>query len=447
MWLKVYPAKKLQDIAITIPSSKPETQRAVFIGSFTNGISKVHNDLRCVETSTMKEVCKSLGIKIEECQEYLEVHGKRDILQDVEDMQVINCLGSGLIARIFTVLGATSPKHIIVTGDATLRKRVMHPLFDNLERNGVQLEYIGDKHKLPVMNKSKYFPGGKNIIPGDVSSQFITAFLITAPFAKDVVEIQVDGEVYSKPYIRQTIQAMENAGVQVEYSDALNYFKVKPQEYHPCETYITGDYTSASYMLAKAALFPGITRLHNMSENSLQGEKAIIDILKALGLTIFFNEDKKELIVKNDLQGLKGNFEFNAMDFPNIVPTLAAMGAFVEGKFRVVGASITRLHKSSRVDAMISELRKAGVDIQPIYKNDVIDGFEILGKNNYDGGVNFTSWGDHRIFMSLFVFSLRTKNPNCIDGFSDVDCSFPRFLHEFKDIGAEYSVVDSLPNN
>lgn len=443
MWLKIQPAKILNNEPFYIPSSKPETQRAIFVGSVADGHSRVFNDLRCIETETMKKACRCLGGEIKEHDDYLSIYGRSNVLKKVDDVHIINCIGSGLVARIFSVLSSVSASPVIITGDSTLRKRVMAPLFDNLHSNGVRLDYLGDVKKLPVMNRNRFLPGGVYTIPGDISSQFITAFLLTAPFAEGPMEINVQGEVYSKSYIRQTLAAMQFAGVAVEHSPELNYFKVFPGKYIPCDTHVTGDFTSASYVLAKAALFPGTTILKNMSENSLQGEKAIVDVLRALGLDVRFIEERRELIVENKRDHLTGDVEFNAMDFPNIVPTLASIGAFVTGRFRVVGASITRLHKSSRVDAMVSELRKVGVNIVPLYRQSVLDGFEIRGRHQYEGGASLSSWGDHRIFMSLLVMSLKMRNPNLIEGHLDVDCSFPKFLTEFRNAGAKFDEVEN----
>jgi len=439
--MKIDPTKQLFDNTISIPSSKPETQRAIFIGSFSEGISEVHNDLRCIETSIMKRACKVLGAEIDEERDRLRILGAKGILKKCQDVKVINSSGSGLVARLFTVLGSLTPKATIITGDKILRTRVMKPLFSNLRRNGVQIEYLGDEYKLPIINWNSSLPGGSYSVPGNISSQFITAFLLTAPFAEDVVEIRIEGDVYSKPYIKQTLVAMQAAGIQVEYTESMNYYKVHPGEYSACNTYVMGDYTSASYVLAKAALFSGKTTLKNMSSKSYQGEKAIVGVLEALGVTLTFNEDTHELIAENSTDCLKGDVEFNAIDFPNIVPTLATIGAFVEGRFRVIGAAITRFHKSSRVEAMITELKKIGVNINPIFKDDILDGFEIRGKQVYEGGVQLSSWKDHRIFMSLFVLSLKMQHSNYIDGFSDIDCSFPSFLGEFEKMGVAYSVI------
>ena len=443
-FLKVYPAKKLLGGIVVIPSSKPETQRAILIGTFARGTSRVCNDLRCVETTTMKNACRAIGSKITEQQNYLEVEGVANTSLLDGEMPIVDCLGSGLVARTFLTISSILKFPVCVTGDEVLKNRVISPLISTLEGLGINFEYLGEKGKLPIVNRSTNFPGGLCVVPGNISSQFITSLLLAAPLADTPLEIQVDGEIYSKSYIRQTLAAMEHAGVQVEHSEGLDFFKVKPSNYQAVNTHIFGDYTSASYLLAKAALFPGTMRLLNMSEHSLQGEKAIIDLLKALKLHIYFDESKKELIVQNDLSYLEGDIEFDTTDCPNIIPTLAVIGAFVRGKFRLTGGTVTNYHKCSRIEAMITELKKMGVNIEPIYKNGIYDGFEIQGKSEYRGGVKLSSWGDHRIFLSLFVASLKVIEPNFIDGFESVNCSFPGFLQEFSKLGAEYEVIPGL---
>jgi 3-phosphoshikimate 1-carboxyvinyltransferase len=140
---------------------------------------------------------------------------------------------------------------------------------------------------------------------------------------------------------------------------------------------------------------------------------------------------------------LRGDIEIDATDFPNIVPTLATIGSYVKGRFRVVGGKITRFHKTSRIEAMVTELSKAGVDIAVLYDHGVCDGFEIRGASAYPGFREFSSWGDHRIFMSLFVASLRMRQPCLLSGYEDVRLSFPEFFSEFAKAGVTTTVVDS----
>ncbi|NJR61139.1 MAG: 3-phosphoshikimate 1-carboxyvinyltransferase [Cyanobacteria bacterium CRU_2_1] len=436
--LKVYPATHLNGL-VHVPPSKPETQRAVFISAISEGVTRVFNDLRCSETETMKEAFRAVGCQFVEHPDHLEVHGIGGNFTPFS--KVIDAKGSGLVFRCFSALASVINYPVIITGDSTLRARVMEPLFNALRQLGASLECVAEPGKAPIVNWSNQLPGGSCTLPGNVSSQFITALLLTAPLAENPVEIEVKGEVYSKSYIDQTVAAMQYAGVAVETSQDYDYFKVAPAQYRPQDFHITADYTSASYLLARSVLFKGVTVLKNIQEESLQGERFIIDILRVLGADVFFKKDKNEVVIHNHNDRLEGNYEFNVINCPNIVPTLVALGAFVTGTFRVVGASITRLHKAPRVEAMTCELRKLGVDIEPIYNDGVCDGFEIHGRETYEGGVEFSSWGDHRIFMSLFIVSLKTKKPNYLDGFSDVICSFPEFLSEFRKDGVHFEVV------
>lgn len=438
MLLKTYPATKLNG-TMRVPSSKPETQRAIFIAALADGVSRVYNDLRCLETDTMKEACRSIGTTIIEHEDHLEIHGVGNNI--IFPSNVIDSKGSGLVFRTFTALASTIKYPVIITGEDTLRRRVQEPLFDALAQLNVRIECIAEPGKVPVVNWSESFEGGKCFIPGNISSQFITAILLVAPLGKQATEIVVEGEVLSISYIRQTVHAMRHAGIRVEHAEDFSWFKVEPGAYQPIDSHITGDYTSASYLLARAALFPGVTVLGNMHKDSLQGERFILNVLRALGMTINFDEQNKSLTIHNKAGIQAGDYEFNAADFPNIVPTLAAIGAFVPGSFRVVGGSITRLHKAPRVQAMIAELSKLGVDITPLFDGEAYDGFEIHGKATYPGGIDFSSWGDHRIFMSLFVASLKTQQPNYLDGFADVICSFPDFFNEFMKDGAHFEVV------
>jgi len=242
---------------------------------------------------------------------------------------------------------------------------------------------------------------------------------------------------------------LRQAGIRIEASEDCSNIIVHPAQYQAATHRIGGDFTSASYLIGAAALFPGTTVLENIDRQSLQGERAIIDVLETLGLEVLFDNESRTLTVTNPFEQLRGDVEFDARDFPNIVPTLAAIGAHVNGTFRVVGASITRLHKSSRVKAIVTELAKLGVNIHPLFKDSVYDGFEIRGHGEvYKGGVTLSSWHDHRIFMSLFIASLRSKQPNLIDGYRDVHCSFPDFFDQFKRLGVPYDeIVEEVADN
>lgn len=438
--LQVEPINSLRGYAKT-PSSKPETQRAILAATLAGGTSIVRNDLRCLETTAMKNACRAIGAKIDECEGHLRITGVGRALH--LGHRVIDAMGSGLVFRTFAALTSFADSPAIITGDAILRTRVMKPLFDALTELGARIECIGEPGKAPIVNWGGGLRGGRCVIPGNVSSQFMTAIMFAAPFSERPTEIVVQGELLSASYLRQTIAALQRAGICISASDDLSFMRVYPGELKSAEYMIGGDYTSCSYLIAAATLFPGTFVLGNLNSRSLQGERAIIDVVRALGIEVHFDDARNELTLVNRKGFLTGDYEFDASDCPNIVPTLAAIGAHVKGTFRVVGGSITRLHKSPRIKAMVSELGKMGVDIKGLFKDGVYDGFEIRGTGElHSGGVDLSSWGDHRIFMSLFVASLRTRHANCLDGYRDVNCSFPDFFLQFERLGAMCRGVD-----
>jgi len=426
-----------------VPSSKPETQRAILAASLASGCSLVYNDLRCLETETMKNACRVIGATILEHEGYLEIHGVGGKLHTAQ--RSINALGSGLVFRVFAALTSFSDSASIITGDTTLRGRVMAPLFDALRKLGASIECVGEEGCAPIVNWGGGLSGGSCRLPGNVSSQFVTAILFAAPLANGEVTIFIEGEILSISYIRQTIATLIGAGINVINNQDYSKITVYPGSYQPTTTWIFGDYTSSSYLIGAASLFEGVTVLDNMSKESLQGERAIIDVVRKMGVRVHFDEKTKSLTIDNPSGALAGNFEFDASDYPNIVPTLAAIGMHVNGVFRVIGGAITRLHKSPRIQAMVTELGKFGVDIVPLMKDGVYDGFEIRGRGKrYRGGLVLSSWGDHRIFMSLFVASLKCDNSNLLDGHRDVICSFPDFFEQFGALGVATRVVEGF---
>jgi 3-phosphoshikimate 1-carboxyvinyltransferase len=439
--LKVFPATKIKGEFI-IPASKPETQRAILIATLAAGTSIIKNDLRCSETTTMKLACKAIGATIIEHPDHLEITGVGGCMQIPST--VIDCKGSGLVFRVFTALASFIPAPVVISGDNILCSRVMKPLFDALRKLGASIENICGPDTAPVINRGVPLRGGVCHLPGNISSQFITAILFAAPFASAPIKIVVDGEMYSLSYIKQTLHFMQAAGIEVEFDEIHSIFTVHPGVYQSINVSIKEDYTSASYILASAALFKGTTRFKKAFGESMQGESEILKILEIMNITHSYDVAANELIIENPHEKLSGHYEFDAKNYPNIVPTLAALGAFVTGSFKVTGAALTRFHKAPRVEAMTKELKKLGVDISIIFKNDFADGFIIYGKETYPGNVTFSSWKDHRIFMSLFIASLKCANPCYFTEYLDVDCSFPTFFDEFKHAGIQMEVVEEI---
>ncbi len=427
--LYVAPSKPINTVC-HIPSSKPETQRAVIVASLAEGTSYIKNDLRCLETTTMKNIMRAIGAQIVEHKDSLEITGIGGGIK--YNNTVLDCLGSGLAFRVSAALTSTCKSPVVITGDKSLRPRVMKPLLDALLDLGANIDCLAEEGKAPIVNWGNGLKGGKYSIRGDISSQFITALLLVAPLTEKGLELEITEEILSKSYIIQTIEFMRLSGIEVTYDNELRHIKVNPGKYMPINVHLSGDMTSASYFLAICTLFKGHYVLQNMTSNSMQGERYFLDVIQTLGMKVKYNDDAQEVTIDNKLDGLDGDYHFDVANCPNIIPTLAALGAFVKGTFKVTGGSITRLHKCNRIKAMVTELRKLNVDIETLYNGDHEDGFIIHGKDYYEGGETLESWGDHRIFMSLFLASLKMGKGNEIDGYEGVICSFPDFFDQIE---------------
>ena len=438
--LEVYPQKKIESASIVIPPSKPETQRAIVTGALAEGKSVIYNNLRCSETEASKKAMQSIGATITEYDDRLEIEGVANEPQHTDTE--INCHGSGFAFRTMSVISSFIAGPVKLTGDKILQTRIMRPLFDAIESLGGKIEYTGAKGKAPIINHGGTLAGGTCTVPGNTCSQFTTAMLLGLPLSKNAIRLDVSGEIVSSSYVKQTLEALKMSGVALESTDVASSYLIKPSKFSSFNIKVSCDFTSASYILAIAALFPCRIQLEGMISQSHQGERAIVDMVKELGLDVYFDDVNHICHVANHQGMQEGDYEFDVKDCPNITPTLAAIGAYVNGSMRVVGASVTNYHKSPRLKAIIAELQKMGVDIEPIYQNAILDGFNVRGRGSYAGGVHLSSWKDHRIFLSLFIASLRTNAPNYLDGYQDVHCSFPDFFDQVKKLGVRFEETD-----
>lgn len=413
-----------------IPPSKPETQRAILAAALASGTSLITHDLRCLETILMKNAIKTMGAQVIEQAQKLEIHGcaNNPIFADSS----IECAGSALVFRIFAALATHSQHPINLKADGTLSKRIMKPLFDALMSLGGKYDFGQAPSKAPCCVLPSRLCGGVCHLPGNISSQFITSLLFFGPLLNDALEIHVDFPPHSSSYIKQTLHTLALAGVNVEYNNQLTFLKTLPSKFRSFNVNIDGDFTSASYLLGCAILFPGKTVFNNINIRSLQGEAIILDLLSALDMKFSFSEEKKQLTIDNQLDTLRGDIEINVKNGPNITPTLAAIGAYITGSFTVRGAKLCQYHKSPRIEVIVYELKKLGVDISLIYdENNICDGFTVRGKASYTGGATFNSHNDHRILMSLYVAALKANSPCQIktSGLSSVKTSFPDFFN------------------
>jgi len=415
---------------LTAPASKPETQRALVMGALGSGTTVIHRPLIAREIQVMMEACRALGAAVDATPERLRVTGidaanaGRGTRHDCR----VWSAGSALVARTFLAIGAGLPGRVVIDGNPNLKGRPFAPLLGALQGKGVGIDFLEGAGRLPFAARSSSLPGGTYRLETQVSSQFATALLVASPLASDPLAIELVGPAYSLSYIRQTLDMMARFGVAAEVDEGLGRIAVPHgRSYRAQRVELTGDFTSASYVLGAAFVTRGHIKVANLDPASLQGERAIVAILEALGARIRWHRGN---VLEIDCTAVPAAVDaaIDLADSPNILPTVAAGAAPVGGRVRITGARLTQNHKSPRIEAMAAELGRAGVALRVLHDAaGAIDGLEIRGRRHHAGGVAFGSHGDHRIFMSLVLFALACDRA-CVfaDGESTLD-SFPGF--------------------
>ena len=414
------------------PASKPETQRALVMGALGEGRTTIRGPLISRETLVMMDACRAIGADVAALPQQLEVEGIGRAGLAVggpERTAYVWAAGSALVARLFATIGSAMPAKVVVDGNCNLRSRPFEPLFAALRGKGVEFAHPDNANRLPAVALSRELPGGRYELATSVSSQFTTALLVPAPLAARPTEIELVGPAFSLSYIRQTTELMRRFGVAVATSADERVIHVPNDRlYQGRDLVMTGDFTSASYLLGAAFVTRGRITVANLDPANQQGERAIVEILERLGAVVAWDGATHTLDLDCTRLPAEVDEAFDLSDCPNILPTVAAVAATMRGRVRITGARLTQNHKSRRIDAMAVELGKAGVPVTVLHDDEgMVDGLEVRGRPVHRGEVAFSSHGDHRIFMSLALFALSCERACLFSDADDTADSFPDF--------------------
>jgi len=403
------------DAVFTAPPSKAHTLRALFISSLAEGKSTLKNALNAEDQQHAAKALASFGAEISyEGGDFLVKGTGGDLKAPEKEIFVGN---SGVTARFLIPLAALAEGDSVIDGNDRMRQRPIQDLIDSLEHVGVEAE--AKNACPPVRVKGKSFEGGITNILGNKSSQYLSAMLISAPYAKKGLLVQVEGELKSKPYLDITIECMGAFGVPVVNRKYKEFYVKENQKYKAREYVIEGDYSSASYFFAAAAVTKGKIRVENLNPDSKQGDKAFLEILEKMGCKANYGDNFVEV------QGgkLKG-ITIDMADYPDIVPTLGVVAAFAEGKTTITNVAHLALKESNRLETTAKNLMACGVPA--VAKSDSL---EVVGKA--PNGAEIETFNDHRIAMAFSIMGL------CVEGIKIknndvVNKSFPNFYDELE---------------
>lgn len=402
---------------VSIPSSKSVCHRAVICAGLSEGISNIDNVVFSQDIEATCEAMKSLGVNIEKQASSIKIKG-------TQELEIINnnidCNESGSTLRFLIPLAATTGKGVTFEGKGNLEERPLGPYYKIFDIQ--KINYKNIQGKLPLTIEGKLKPSEYEI-NGSISSQFISGLLFALPLLDGDSKIIVTTELESKPYVDLTIDMLKSFCVHVENNDYKEFIIKGNQKYTSVDYKVEGDFSQAAFWLTAGILGANVV-CEGLNMKSLQGDKAILQIIKDMGGEICIEGDNIKAIPSKT----KGTI-IDASQFPDLVPTLTVLGALSEGTTEIINATRLRIKESDRLSAICLELNKIGADI-----TEKADGLIIRGRKSLKGGT-VHSWNDHRIAMALAVASIKCKEPVIIKDAHCVKKSYPDFWKHFRKLG------------
>jgi len=403
---------------VRIPGSKSLTNRALLLAALAEGDTRLYGALNSEDTTLMRDALTALDVQLEVAGDSLLVRGCGGALGAAGAAKTLYLGLAGTAYRPLTAALCLGQGEYVLEGSARMRERPIAPLVDALTALGASITYLESEGYPPVKVTGSGLEGGGAVLPGTLSSQFLTSLLIAAPLAKEQVQIEVPGEQVSKPYIDMTIRMMADFGVAVD-RDSYQSYALQPSRYlSPGKYEIEADASSASYFLAAGAIAGASLRIVNLPANSVQGDAAFADALRAMGAQIDTNE-RGTVISRASLKGV--DLDLNHM--PDAAMTLAVASLFASGSTRIRGISTWRIKETDRLEAMRCELSKLGAEITTT--DDSID----ITPPKQLRPARIKTYGDHRMAMCFSLASFGT--PVEIEDPQVVDKTFPQYFDVF----------------
>jgi 3-phosphoshikimate 1-carboxyvinyltransferase len=409
---------------VKIPGSKSLTHRALIAAALADGNSILKSFLSSEDTLFTLNALRDMGTEISIEGEDVSVSGTGGVFAGSGGKKEIYLGNSGTSYRLLLSIAALTKRELVFTGTPRMYERPVGELVSALKRLGADLSYVDRDGYPPVYIKSSGIRGGKVSVAGNISSQYISSLLLAGPYSSEGIEVAVEGDLVSKPYVDLTLDVMRTFGIEVSQDGYERFMVPSGKKYRPRVFTIEGDVSSASYFWAAAAVTGGTVITENIYPlTTVQGDIAILDILEQMGCSV--GEAEGSVMVKGG--NLKG-VEVDMGSMPDMVPTLAAIALFAEGKTIIRNVHHLRYKESDRIGDTAKELRLIGAKIEELQ-----DGFVIHGGQKLIGA-EIDPHKDHRLAMSLAVAGLRVPGIRVTDEHC-VDKSFPSFWEMWDNMG------------
>jgi 3-phosphoshikimate 1-carboxyvinyltransferase len=417
---------------VALPGSKSISNRVLLLSALANGTTTLKGLLDADDTQVMRAALKTLGVNIEETKEDFIVHGCSGKLPKNQADLFMGNAGTAIrpLTATLAILGGDYRLH----GVPRMHERPIGDLVDGLRMVGAQVAYEQQEGYPPLRISQGQIRTNELIkVRGDVSSQFLTALLMSLPLvAKNEISIEVIGELISKPYIDITLKLMKRFGVDVR-NDNWQRFYIPANQGQPYSSpgtlYVEGDASSASYFLAAGAIAKGPVRVTGVGRSSIQGDVAFADALNQMGANVMAGDDWIEVRGVDTPSGKLQGIELNCLAIPDAAMTLAVAALFAEGSTKLTGIASWKVKETDRIAAMAKELRKVGAMVDA--GDDYIQITPPKKWQSPPEGID--TYDDHRMAMCFSLASLgplriRINDPACVAK------TFPEYFKEFSQI-------------
>lgn len=411
--LEILPSGPL-DATVRVPGSKSISNRALLVAALAEGASELRGGLYSDDTRVMIEALGQLGCKVENVAERgpdaftWRVQGCAGRLRaPAERLDVEN---SGTSARFLSAAASLCDGPVLIDGNARMRERPIEDLVRALAKLGARAEILGYDGCPPLRVAGGGLPGGEASIDASRSSQYVTAVLLSAPYAKSDVSLHFDrGILVSRPYVELTLAVMRDFGAAVDWVGESGLHVESGRTYRGRTYAIEPDASSAAYPFCAAAIAGGRVRVEGIPSQSHQADFALLDILEQMGCEILRGPDFAEVRgAKGDLAGV----DVDMNDFPDAVLALAVVALFARGTTRIRNVANLRIKETDRLAALETELGKLGANASADAEGLTIEPGPLRG-------AEIDTYDDHRMAMSFSLAGLRVpgvviRDPGCV---------------------------------
>ena len=423
--------------SVHVPSSKSMGHRMCICAGLAGNNCVVDNIAVSRDIEATNRCLEALGVTVKKVRSDYKGRTAFQFLWDHRfslGPVTADCGESGSTLRFFIPLGALCNVPFTFRGHGKLVSRPLQPYYDIFDKQ--ELRYCtAENGYLPLTVKGRLKPGAY-VLPGDVSSQFVSGLLFALPLLDGDSTLKILPPLESASYIELTLSSLGIFGIDIKRKDLFHY-KIRGKQTYRAQSgrvQVEGDWSQTAFWLVAGAIGSreGL-RCTGLSETSLQGDRAILKILRNMGADVTVNKDAVT-VLPSKLHGC----EIDAADCPDLVPVLSVAAAVAEGTTHIINAGRLRIKECDRLAAMHSELAKLGADI-----SEEPEGLVIKGKpEGLAGGAAVDAWNDHRIAMSMAVAALACKEPVTLTGGESVSKSYPEFWNDYASVGGKAEKIN-----